>query len=77
MGSRALAPITLLKQGRIDEARLLAVSSLPERSKALPDWLLNAPIDPWSDQELRRHELGFQVLPTDHSDPSNVSKAQE
>lgn len=54
VGSRAIAPIDLLKAGKIDEARLLSVSSLPKRAVALPEWLLTAPVNDWSEREQKR-----------------------
>ena len=55
-GSRAVAPIDLMRESRLDEARLHAVSHLPVRSAPLPDWLLNAPVDEWSAREQRRRD---------------------
>lgn len=57
VGSRAVAPMELLKAGRIDEARLLAVSALPKRNTALPEWLLSGPINEWSEHEQKRRDV--------------------
>jgi hypothetical protein len=57
VGSRAVAPIDLLRAGRLDEARLLAVSPLSRRETALPDWLLSGPLDEWSEREQKRHDF--------------------
>ncbi len=57
VGSRAVAPMQLLKAGRIDEARLLAVSALPKRETALPEWLLTGSINEWSEREQKRRDF--------------------
>lgn len=57
LGSRAVAPVELLKAGRIDEARLLAISTLPKREASLPDWLLTGPVDEWSQREQKRRDF--------------------
>ena len=57
VGSHAVAPIDLLKAGRFDEARLLAVSPLSKRETALPDWLLNGPLDQWSERDQKRRDF--------------------
>lgn len=57
VGSRAVAPIELLKTGKIDEARLFAISTLPERETALPEWLLAGPINNWSEREQKRRSF--------------------
>jgi hypothetical protein len=57
VGSRAIAPIALLKTGKVDEARLLAISTLPKRETALPGWLLTVPINEWSERERKRKNL--------------------
>lgn len=56
VGSRALTPMSLLKD-RTDEARLLAMSALPKRGTALPDWLLTGPINEWSDRDQKRRDF--------------------
>jgi hypothetical protein len=57
VGSRAITPMDLLKAGKIDEARLLAVSVLPRRETPLPEWLLSGPIDNWSEREQKRRDF--------------------
>ena len=57
VGSRSVAPVDLLKAGMIDEARLLAMSTLPTRETSLPEWLLAAPVDQWSEREQKRRDF--------------------
>lgn len=57
VGSRAVAPMQLLRAGKIDEARLLALSALPKRETALPEWLLSGPINAWSEREQKRRDF--------------------
>lgn len=57
VGSHAVSPLELLKAGEIDKARLLALSNLPQRETALPEWLLDAPLDSWSAGEQRRRRF--------------------
>jgi hypothetical protein len=56
VGAHAVSPMQLLKAGKIDEARLLAVSTLPKREKALPEWLLTGPSNEWSEREQKRRD---------------------
>ncbi len=57
VGSHAVAPIDLLRAGKFDEARLLAVSALSKRETALPDWLLSGPLDEWGEREQKRRDF--------------------
>lgn len=57
VGSRAVSPAELLRAGKIDEARLLAVSSVPVRETALPEWLLNGPVNKWSERDQQRRNF--------------------
>jgi hypothetical protein len=56
VGSRAVTPAQLLGSGHVDEARMLAITSLPTRSRPVPDWLSNAPEDAWTARERRRKD---------------------
>lgn len=71
VGSRAVAPMDLLKFGSIDEARLLAQSALPMRETALPEWLLTGPINKWSEREQKRRDYVVResdAIPTPEGD---------
>lgn len=57
LGSRAIAPIDMLKAGKVDETRLLALSATPSRQTALPEWLLTGSTDDWSERERKRRNF--------------------
>lgn len=57
LGSRAIAPMDMLKAGKVDEARLLALSATPSRQTALPEWLLTGSTDDWSERERKRRNF--------------------
>jgi hypothetical protein len=56
VGSRARTPAQLLGTGQVNQARMLAVTSLPARPRSVPDWLWNAPEDQWTARERRRKD---------------------
>jgi hypothetical protein len=56
-GSRAQSPLELLGAGKLNEARMLALSDLPERRTPLPEWLLNGQINEWAEREQKRRDL--------------------
>lgn len=57
VGSHAVIPMHLLKAGLVDEARLIAMSSLPRRDQPLPDWLQSGEINAWSERDLKRRSV--------------------
>lgn len=77
VGSRAMIPMQLLRAGQFDEARVLAMSNLPIRTEALPEWLQSGEINAWSVRDLKRRSVVMResdsiMSESGPSDPDSV-----
>lgn len=76
MGIRAEVPLDLIRTGRVDAARLLAVSSVPRRDKPLPAWILETPPHVSLERLSTRHSVGdrlsFRALDEAESDEGDL-----